>query len=279
MSFRKRNNLIKEPELSIINSATVTLRNRLWNAIELYFFNYISKTYFQSGGSNIHNVIVPIWHNIKKDLVSNIEYSPYDAQVQLRNYFFKCEWDYAFEIIESLINSSLDKNHMHEDFISEINHVFESEYYGYRIIDGLVIQISNEIESESIKAVINNPKFEEPKTHLKKALLFISDRLNPDYSNSIKESISAVESISRIITNENTFNDAINKLETMGLIEHKRIKEAIIKLYAYTNDKSSGIRHAIIENHTPPKFEDAQFVLITCSAFINYIYSKEAKIK
>jgi len=280
MSFKKRNNLIVEPDTLIVNAITLSLKNKIWNVIELYFLNYLDqRRSFNATSTRVHEVIIPIWHNIKKDLVSNIGYSPIDAKTQLRKYFFSCEWYDAFEILESLIFSSEEMNPQHETLIDGLNQAFESEYYGYRVIDKLVIPITNEIELESIKTVITEFKYEEPKTHLIKALGFLSDRINPDYANSIKESISAVESICRIITKENNFDNAINKLESLKILEHKRMKEAVNKLFAYTNDKSSGIRHAIVELHTPPKFEDAQFVLVTCSAFINYITIKTVNIE
>jgi hypothetical protein len=280
MSFKKRNNLIVEPDTLILNAITESLKNKLWNVIELYFLNYLdNRRSFNSTSTQIHEVVYPIWHNIKKDIISNIEYSPFNVKVQLRQYFFSCEWGDAFEVLESIILSSEEINPHHETFIDGLNHSFESEYYGYRVIDKMVSPITDEIELEAIKSAITDFKYEEPKTHLKKAIGFLSDRINPDYANSIKESISAVESICRIITNENSFDSAINKLESLKLLEHKRMKEAVNKLFAYTNDKSSGIRHAIVEEHTPPKFEDAQFILVTCSAFINYITIKTTNLE
>ena len=46
------------------------------------------------------------------------------------------------------------------------------------------------------------------------------------------------------------------------------------KLYAYTNDKRTGIRHALIENTEVPSFEEAKFMIVACSAFVNYIEGK-----
>lgn len=49
-------------------------------------------------------------------------------------------------------------------------------------------------------------------------------------------------------------------------------KSALNILYGYTSD-ADGIRHALLEESTV-KFEDAKFMLATCSAFVNYLIDK-----
>jgi len=44
-------------------------------------------------------------------------------------------------------------------------------------------------------------------------------------------------------------------------------------LYGYTSD-SGGIRHALSDEDVTPTFEDAKFMLVSCSAFINYLKAK-----
>lgn len=72
------------------------------------------------------------------------------------------------------------------------NHIFEQEYVGYRLINGEARPITDENEINAIKETIDT-KYSEIKQHVNKALGFLSDRQAPDYANSIKESISAVE--------------------------------------------------------------------------------------
>ena len=56
------------------------------------------------------------------------------------------------------------------------------------------------------------------------------------------------------------------------------MKKAFTCLYGYTSD-SGGIRHALTEDDVVPNFEDAKFMLVSCSAFINYLIAKVAKIE
>ena len=112
--------------------------------------------------------------------------------------------------------------------------------------------------------------------HLNSALEKYAQRPIGDYRNSIKESISAVEAFCREKTGEKTLGKALNKLERSGLAIHSSLKTAFEKLYVYTNQEETGIRHALMDdeaNYTPTA-EEALFMLISCSAFINYLNRK-----
>lgn len=110
--------------------------------------------------------------------------------------------------------------------------------------------------------------------HLSKANKFLADRENPDYENSIKESISAVEAICEIITGikgkEATLGNMLKKLETNGVKIHQGLKTAFNILYGYTSD-ANGIRHAGDIGGKSSTFEEAKFMLVACSAFVNYL--------
>ena len=101
----------------------------------------------------------------------------------------------------------------------------------------------------------------------------------PDYENSIKESISAVEAICCIITDDDkaTLGKALGKLEQAGITIHGSLKSAMEKLYGYTSDEN-GIRHAGID-FKGASSEDAKYMLVTCSAFVNYLMEKWGKAK
>jgi hypothetical protein len=101
----------------------------------------------------------------------------------------------------------------------------------------------------------------------------LADRKAPDYRNSIKESISAVESLCNLITEDNkaTLGKALKKLDDKVAL-HRCLKNAFDSLYGYTSD-ADGIRHALLEESNL-EFEDAKFMLVACSAFINYLKAK-----
>ena len=107
----------------------------------------------------------------------------------------------------------------------------------------------------------------------------MSDRKSPDYRNSIKESISAVEAICRLITNHKkvTLGQCLKEMEGAKVMLHGALKKAFSNLYGYTSS-AAGIRHALMDE---PRlsFEDAKFMLVSCSAFINYLVSKAGKAR
>lgn len=166
-----------------------------------------------------------------------------------------------------------------ERFIVKLNYHFERLRYGYRIIDGCCTDITSDEEISSILEAVSAD--DAPATHLKKALSHYSRRPDPDYANSIKESITAIEAYCREKTGESTFGPALNKLQSKGLAINPQMKSAFEKLYNYTNDKTTGIRHAMLDASETykPSADEAYFMLIACSAFINYLKKKDGNIK
>lgn len=159
------------------------------------------------------------------------------------------------------------------------NRILEEEVSGYRILDKQVIPITNQAELATIQAAYST-KYDSVNTHISKALTLYSDRKIPDYENSIKESISAVEAMCCIITGmtgaQATLGKAIKKLKDSGVHIHSAMESAFSSLYGYTSDEN-GIRHGGIDFTNAPA-EDAKFMLVSCSAFVNYLIEKQSKI-
>ncbi len=183
----------------------------------------------------------------------------------------KEKWEYheIFSFLEAILKWYKDK-HYDTPIYDIFNDFFEKECVGYRFIDGKITDIINEKEIGEIKQALDT-KYSSCNKSISKALKLLYDRDNPDYSNSVKESISAIESMCNIIlgTKNSTLGEALNKLEKNGLKIHGAMKNAFSSLYGYTSDKS-GIRHnnGLDENTT---FEEAKYMLVSCSAFLNYL--------
>ena len=142
----------------------------------------------------------------------------------------------------------------------------------YRFVDGVITQITDEQEIAEIEQAIEASKSPVSK-HLRRSLELLSDRNAPDYRNSIKESISAVESLVAIVlkADKGTLGQLIKKLED-EIDLHPALKTAFNSLYGYTSDEG-GIRHALIKAERVD-FNDAKFMLVVCSAFINFVEGK-----
>jgi len=157
------------------------------------------------------------------------------------------------------------------------NKIFEDEHVGYRFLSGHIVPITDEVELGAVDAACSNP-IDGCRKQIQKAVTFISDRQNPDYKNCIKESISAVESACQVIVGDEkaTLGDALKKLEDSGVRLHPSLKQGFSKLYGYTSDQG-GIRHAEGMFESNVTFEEAKFMLVSCSAFISYLIAEYGK--
>jgi len=145
----------------------------------------------------------------------------------------------------------------------------------YRFVDGRIVEITSNEEIVEIEQALSETHSmgSAAATHLREALDLLGDRANPNYRNSIKESISAVESIaSAIVGKKATLGDALKRLADAGVELHPALKDAFGKLYGWTSD-ADGIRHALTSESTATQ-DEARFMLVACSAFVNYLIVK-----
>lgn len=229
--------------------------------------------------SNLDQLFKRLWHLYFKYPIDNLDHFFIDALKRVRKYFFQCEWFEAYDMVEFI-----SKN-CPESFRNKLrafcNDVLERENSAYRFVDKEIVEISSPIEIESIEeAIEKSSRWFGVRRHLKASLSLLSDRKNHDYRNSIKESISAVEAISKLISKkpDATLGFALKVIEG-SIIIHPALKKSILSLYGYTSD-ADGIRHALLDEENLT-YSDAKFMLVSCTAFINYLISKvsEAGIK
>ncbi|MCD8290578.1 MAG: hypothetical protein LUC91_03645, partial [Prevotella sp.] len=167
------------------------------------------------------------------------------------------------------------RNPVLDKFINRLNSEFERLNFGYRIVNDEVVEITSEVEIKAIEDSLKSTH-QNIRMHLDKALQLYAKRPDGDYSNSIKESISAVEAYCRERTGKSTLGDALKNLESKGIVIPKALNDAFTKLYIYTNQPDTGIRHALMDTDGKytPKAEEALFMLVSCSAFISYLMKK-----
>lgn len=162
---------------------------------------------------------------------------------------------------------------------SETNRIFERENYAYRMNQetGDIIEVTSEVEIDSINEALRNP-VDSVRTHIATAIkLLAASQEAPVYRNSVKESISAVEACCRNITGETTLDKAIAKLEGKGVVINSEMKKGFSRLYYYTNDETTGIRHALMDDANAPTSDEAIYMLVVCSAFVNYLTKKNIR--
>jgi hypothetical protein len=186
------------------------------------------------------------------------------------------EWYHKLNLIEFFLSKAKYEKGILA-YVNKLNSEFERHNFAYRVVGVRIEEITSEVEIESIEDALLN-EHNGVRTHIQDALAFLSAaQESPNYRSSIHQSISAVEACCREITNENTLGDALKKLEKNGVKINPVLHQGFDKIYGYSCGKD-GIRHALMDDSNPPTSDEAIFMLIACSAFINYLTKKKNQI-
>jgi AbiJ N-terminal domain 4 len=193
-------------------------------------------------------------------------------------FFQKAPWYEVLNIVQFLHDECLSgQRSSQQNFEGQINEVLEREKSAYRFIAGILAPLTNEIEMQELEqAARRKDRFAPVAEHVRTALELYSKKPQPDYRNGIKESISAVESAAKIITGlpNATLDEAIKLIDKRHSL-HGSFKNGTLKLYGYTSNEG-GIRHSLTEA-TNIDEADARYMLVSCSAFANYLISRYDK--
>jgi hypothetical protein len=195
----------------------------------------------------------------------------------LRKWFFDVEWHDVYDLLEFIAEIFPIAFEDRPRFLSFCNSMLERELSAYRFVGMTLTPVTSQEEMDAIGAALSVPDpFKSSRVHIERALALLSDREVPDYRNSVKESISAVEATCRIITQDGkaTLGDALTELERKQVL-HPALKKSFSSLYGYTND-AEGIRHALLEE-ARLGFDDAKFMLVCCSAFVSFLIAKTSE--
>jgi hypothetical protein len=248
------------------------LRNSLWNVLDELIFNRRGFLYSQGDIGEIDSFSRSLWfHHFKKPIDSRPGRPPL-ILAKIRDYFLGCEWYAVYDFLEFLVHISNSKVYG-ADLCQGINLILESELAGFRLVSGVFVPVTDEQEVAAVQAALEQGPYKGVTAHLQQALQHLSSKPRGDYRNSIKESISAVESLARELTGnpKATLGDALGLIEKTGKL-HPALKKGLSALYGYTSDEH-GIRHAMLEEPDISS-ADAKFFLVSCAAFVNYLKSK-----
>jgi hypothetical protein len=255
------------------------VRVALWNYLNLVLWNKYGN--HPNIANAINKLIFKLWvvhFNADYDNLPPFSSSgggP-NAYRSFKSTFFECEWFKAYDFLEFVVQemSSGEEPFFTSEVIQGFNRILERYSCAFRIIDNQIVPITDPVEIKAIEAAVSDPST-EAREHLKTALLHLGNKESPDFRNSIKESISAVEAVCREISGKEsaTLSDALKAIDRI----HPALQRAFDSLYGYTSD-GSGIRHALKDESTATHSE-AVFMLVTCSAFIGYLRAESVQRK
>ena len=273
MNFSQRRGLEEKKKILQIDNVDKDLRTSLWNALHEFFWSRIDSYISQS--SIMEVLINNLWKDFLKVPLDELRDFWESTQIVLKDYFFSCPWNKVYDFVEFVAADNANRGIRRQNFMQRCNVILERESSAYRFVGGHIIEISSEEEIAEIERVLDeSDDWVIVKTHIMAALAKLRDKKAPDYRNSIKESISAVEAACQKIAKDPkaTLGDALKQIENEKATLHPSLKLAFTQLYGYTSD-AEGIRHAL-KGKSELDAIDARFMLIACSAFVNYLISK-----
>lgn len=281
MKFSQRIGRIPAVKQLQIDSIDDDLKNGLWNGLKLYVLDNLSKHNNYSTKTEFDIFCSILWHHHYKLAIDTIPEYHYKCEQFIRHTFYEGQWYEAYDLIEFIANIRSDSFDIDTyKFKQFCNEILEREFSGYRFIDDKISPITNENEVAEIENALSQSghftSLRGVNIHLKSALEKLSDKKSPDYRNSIKESISAIESVAKVISDNarDSLGTALDKIKDKIKL-HPALEKGFKQLYGYTSD-SGGIRHALMEKDNCD-FEDAKYMLVSSSAFINYLIIKTDK--
>lgn len=250
------------------DSMDVDLKYALWNVLYSRYWSHYADTVQTTKDVREGKLLIELWtHHFHRPL-DKFGRQFYHSLSQIRDSYMASNWASTYDFIESVANSSAVSDG--EAFRRDCNVVLERHVSAYRFVGTTLAPITSEEEILAVEQGLSySGKFAPVSTHLDTALARLADRAAPDYRNSVKESISAVEAACQIITGDNkaTLGDALKKI---GI--HPALQKGFGAIYGYTSD-AGGIRHAL-SDEADVTADDAKFFLVSCSAFVNYLIAK-----
>jgi hypothetical protein len=267
--FSQRIGVTPREPLVQLDDVNEALRNSLWNVIH----------------QAVESRDAALWRRVARRAAIDFfkwpvdELPIYDFQCRdwIKQRFYKMDWYRAYDFVEFFVQDAYrvisdDETPIRANF----NRVFEREGAGYRFVAGVLSPISNSTEIAAVNEAISSATQHAllgASEHLSTAVALLGQRPDPDYRNSVKESISAIESLVKSISGQCT-GGLVGALDTVAAKApiHGALRNALKSLYGYASDES-GIRHAILDDPTV-EYEEAKFMLVACSAFVNFLVAK-----
>jgi hypothetical protein len=144
----------------------------------------------------------------------------------------------------------------------------------YRVVDKVVIcPVASDAEHHAVAkafADLDASQFHGARAHLRNAASHLTAG---KFADSVRESIHAVEAVSRTLDESADLSKALAQLE-QKISLHGAMKKGFTSLYGYTSDEG-GIRHALLEGGEAKVDEaDALFMIGACASFVSYLVNK-----
>jgi hypothetical protein len=246
------------------------LRVDLWNAVHIYLEH--AHDYTEHFLPFVH-----IWINLWRRPYDAIPYRTDQMGAEVKRYILDATWYDVLDLIETFVKGFPENER--SDKPDLFNLMFERNVSAYRLVDDHIVEMNEATDVEAVtQALKDAADVSGARRHLAQALSHLSDRDHPDYANSIKESISAVERVCQYIIGKSsaTLGEGIKALKDAGVRIHPAQERSWLAAYGYASD-GDGIRHALRDDTTANQ-ANARYWLVSCSAFVSLLLSEAASV-
>lgn len=273
MSFSQAEGLAPLPDRLKLGELSHELRAAIWKDV------YVS--IMKSRDFDDEYSLLRPWADISFDFFVKVLHKPADewsddtdeTVAQFKSIILRQEYNIVFDALQFVMR------HPDSDLslANDLAVTFErgrAAYYLDLSGNPTIMPAASPEEAAAVReafASLNAPEHSGARQHLGNA----GEELNAGhFAASVRESISAVESIAKVISGKDkaTLDDAMKALDAKHDI-HPALKKAVVALYGYTGDEK-GVRHALTDQPSKVGLAEAQFMLGACASFISYILQK-----
>lgn len=208
--FSERYGYVQSRQALTDNQVPESLRKGLWNSVHL---SVMSQYMDRFGGMDeqLDDFMLVLWVDFLNQPVDARPMSLEAAVGAVRRLVFDLPFPELYDLIEFIARLPAGSS----KFVNHCNHVLEKERAAFRFVGGRLVKMIHPVEIEEVEAACSDSNAPGIRKHISRALKMYSDRSDPDFRNSIKESISAVEASARIITGDPSasLGKALNEIE------------------------------------------------------------------
>ncbi len=281
LNFSQTNGLEPVPGPLGLGELPQSARNQIWTVFYIFLDENKESVH---GYDYPKNILSEVTRHIFLRQHVNYFHCPIDEfnndfhawHKKTKNLIFQEEYNRVFDFIHAVIN---DRD-CPEPLTEQLSYAFDEGQIAYRLlpIEKIIVPRISKEEDAAVDSALKetHDRFPGSNSHLKNAATHLRDNRPAD---SIRESIHAVESVMKILTDETSgdFSKALNKL-TPVISLHSALKKGFDAIYGYTSDEK-GIRHCLLDQPTNATRDDAIFMLSSCASMINYLINKNDSIK
>jgi AbiJ N-terminal domain 4 len=276
VTFSERYGLQTAGDALQVDSMDLGLCNGLWSIFFLYFVHPYRGYRLDLVPQPNRAVFQRLWLHFFKARIDDIN-TYVDGFVETTKQWWLADttmWWQRYEFIEYVLGVEDIPEERVAVIVAALNGILARDRAAYRIVNGLVVRLTSDEQIQAVeKALKDTSALTGVNHHLRRSLELMSDRQNPDFANSVKESISAIEALCGLIVGgKTTLGDALKRLESAGVVIHPALRQGFLNIYGYTSD-ADGIRHAAVVE-PDISLDDATFFLVSNSAFVSYLLAK-----